>query len=962
MKKFNFIILFLLNINLANAQLCTIKETNTTFKTYPFSDPNPVAKVDRIYPYYRFDGFTENAIQKQWKTIELENDYIKLTILPEIGGKIWGAFEKSKNFPFVYYNHVVKFRDIAMRGAWTSGGIEINFGDIGHAPTCSSPVDYFTKTNDNGSVSCFLSATDLSAGTIWTVEVNLEKNKAYFTTKATWHNASPLETSYYHWMNAGFKAKGNLEFNFEGSNYIGHGGELFSWKKDSAGREINFYEKNNFGSYKSYHVLGKKSDYFGGYWHDDEMGFGHYSNYSDKLGKKIWIWGLSREGMIWEKLLTDTDGQYVELQSGRLFNQASPNSIDSPFKFVSFMPYATDSWSEYWFPVNGTKGVTNATNQGAINFSKDKLYFCALEKTSDSLKIYSSNKLIFSKLINLKPLEKIELDFIKPSNIIVKLGNHILYNESESESLSRPKSVESALDYNSEYGMFLKGKSLSNQRNYKEAKVEFEKLILKNANYVPALAELAQIAYRNADYKLAANYLSKALGINTYDAQSNFLWGLANQKLDNKVDAIDGFSVAALSPNYRSGSLLHLAEIHSQNADWQKAKEFAEKCKLEFPLNISNQNLLLTINRQLNIDCTSTIEEALKENPLNHLVRAELFLLKKNSKNFSELIRNEFPHQTYLEVAKHYENLGLYADALIILEISPAFPLVSYHKAFLKNKLGLNYNIDLQEAYKQSIELVFPFENNDIKVIEWAQKVMPNTKNNYYLGLLYWKNEKINEAKNQFALCIEFENVSNLLANAELNKNDKKLYETLVRKSYQLEPKNWRVIKMLIEFLTETKNYKEALTIAEKANSDLPTNYVIGQIYAQMLSFNHQYSKAIVFMNTLRILPNEGASETIRIYKEINILEAIEQLKVKNIKNCIKYLNQAETYPENLGSGMPYNPSNGLINKMKKALADKVKIKMDLNFNQEEYPFLKLKPLEVESVLWNQFVLNYNKI
>ena len=107
---------------------------------------------------------TDSAVtpqQKDWKVVELENDYIKLTILPEIGGKIWSATEKKTNKEFLYYNHVVKFRDVAMRGPWTSGGIEANYGIIGHTPNCATPVDYITLNKEDGSVSCIIGVLDL---------------------------------------------------------------------------------------------------------------------------------------------------------------------------------------------------------------------------------------------------------------------------------------------------------------------------------------------------------------------------------------------------------------------------------------------------------------------------------------------------------------------------------------------------------------------------------------------------------------------------------------------------------------------------------------------------------------------------------------------------------------------------------------------------------------------------------
>ena len=100
-------------------------------------------------------------------------------------------------------------------------------------------------------------------------------------------------------MNAAAKASGNLEFFYPGNKYIGHGGELGDWPNEK-GRNLSFYENNNFGGYKSYHVINSYSNYFGGYWHDDNFGFGHWGAYDEKPGMKLWIWGLSQQGMIWE--------------------------------------------------------------------------------------------------------------------------------------------------------------------------------------------------------------------------------------------------------------------------------------------------------------------------------------------------------------------------------------------------------------------------------------------------------------------------------------------------------------------------------------------------------------------------------------------------------------------------------------------------------------------------------------
>ena len=254
-SKFIALLVFMtLNSFLTVGQQATVKEEMLTMNTYMFSDPSSIPQIGRLYPYFRFDGYTDNSEPRAWKMVVLENDYIKVYVCPDIGGKVWGAIEKSTGKEFLYFNHSVKFRDIAMRGAWTSGGLEYNFGDIGHIPTCATPVDYKIKTNDDGSVSCIVGALDLPSRTNWNVEIRLPKDKAYFQTRATWVNNTSLPVTYYHWMNAAAKADGNLEFLVPGSKRIGHGGELGNWPEDH-GKKIKFYEDNDFGIYKSYHVI-----------------------------------------------------------------------------------------------------------------------------------------------------------------------------------------------------------------------------------------------------------------------------------------------------------------------------------------------------------------------------------------------------------------------------------------------------------------------------------------------------------------------------------------------------------------------------------------------------------------------------------------------------------------------------------------------------------------------------------
>jgi len=96
------ILLFTCAVALGQQRDATVKEYQQVFPTYPYSDPSPIPLFTSVYPYFRFDGYTDTPVQKSWKVVELENDYIRVMILPEVGGKIWTAIEKSTKQPFIY--------------------------------------------------------------------------------------------------------------------------------------------------------------------------------------------------------------------------------------------------------------------------------------------------------------------------------------------------------------------------------------------------------------------------------------------------------------------------------------------------------------------------------------------------------------------------------------------------------------------------------------------------------------------------------------------------------------------------------------------------------------------------------------------------------------------------------------------------------------------------------------------
>ncbi|MBL7847428.1 MAG: DUF5107 domain-containing protein [Cyclobacteriaceae bacterium] len=904
----------------------TVKEYDKVFKTYPFSDPDPVARMGHIYPYFRFDGYTDKAVDKSWKVVELENDFISVMILPEIGGKIWAATEKSTGKSFLYYNHVVKFRDIAMRGPWTSGGLEANYGIIGHTPNCATPVDYtIRKDLFDGSVSCFIGTLDLLTQTYWTMEIRLESDKAYFTTRSFWSNTTPMEQPYYTWMNAGIKAAGNLEFIYPGTRYLGHDGSNKAWPiHEGNGKNLSFYEQNNFGPYKSYHVFGKYTNFFGGFWHKENFGMGRFAPHEDKAGKKIWIWGLSQQGMIWENLLSDTDGQYVEVQSGRLFNQTDHTSTATPFKHRGFMPNSTDTWTEYWFPVKGTQGFVTASPAGAMNVrmrqGRVRVDISPLQDLKEKLVIKQSGKVLLDKVVELKTLKTFADSIAAPSTdpVTVVLGDKLLeFNSDPTDGvLSRPVESPKDFDWSSVQGLHLEGKEFIRERAYLKAEEKLQECLAKDSNYLPALTDLAMVNYCNMDYPKAMSLLMRALSIDTYDPSANFYYGLTSIALGRRTDARDGFDIAAQDPRYRTAAYTELSRLELKDGRYDRAIEYAELALRENQVNVEAMQLLATAHRlrphrpdAMGQERDSLWISRLKFiNPLNHFAWFESYLLRGTpsaKKAFTSGIRNELAVETYLELAAWYYRVGLLQDAQKVLELAPTNVEVLFWQAYLEQRLIGSSDKALQRAIDASVTGVFPFRPESADVFAWATGVTNTWKAKYLLGLIYWSKNQTTRARELFAACGNRPEFAPMYAaRAELIKET-----TLqdLQKAAELDPKQWRYGKLLVQHYILEKKFAEALKTAQEYDQRIPNDFRIRLLLAKAYLLNNNFVACNEVLSKTNVLPYEGSTEGHALYREAWLMQAIDKMEAKKYADALTMIARARLYPANLGVGKPYD-------------------------------------------------------
>ncbi len=902
----------------------TIVEETENIRTYPFSGPDPVpiltrsslwGRGARLYPYFFFDKFSKTAIEKDWKVIRLENPFIQVSILPEVGGKIWGASEKSTGNEFIYTNHVMKFREIALRGPWTSGGIEFNFGIVGHTPSTATPVDYMMRQNPDGSVSCVVGTMDLPSRTRWSVTVHLPKDKSYFETRAFWYNPSPFHQSYYSWMNAAVKASEDLQYIFPGNYHIGHNYSvpLRPWPLDEEGRDLSWYRNNNFGSYKSYFTVGEYENFFGGYWHDLRFGFGHWALYDDVPGHKIWIWGLSRQGMIWEDLLTDTDGQYSEPQAGRYFNQ-SDHSL--------FLPYTADSWREVWFPYKDIGPMMEASPLGVLNVNrtegKIKIGLFPLEQINDDLVVSLDGEEIYREHLNLRPTETYTKEIphrISRDHILeVHVSNKLSYSsDPKANDLKRPIRFH-PFDETTAEGLFLSGKRHEQERNYYTALEKYLNCLEKEPLHIRALCRVAELYCRRGENETAKFYAHRALLNEMYDPEANYVYGIICRRLGDFMDAKECLGWAARSLEYRSSAYAQMSEIYFLEGDYDLALQYNWRALGYNRHNINALLLRAAIHRlkQQPLQAREALQRVYDLEPLNHLVRYEHYLLEPSHSKldaFQSMIRNELPHETYIEMALHYVRLGLNKQAVQLFELAADHPTACYWLAYLWDENEpdkcLKY---LEKAQNISPWLIFPFREESIPVFEWASQKLPDDwKPKYYLALIFWSKGRVEEAKSLFDSIDRPDFTPFYLARGHFYKNvDLALSQQDFEYAVKLEGKNWKTWHSLIDFYNEQNNYEKALESAEPASKLFPDEDIIQVDLVRALMGNERHVEAAEILDNLEVLPYEGASDVHRLFILCHVNLGLENIGARDYEKAILHLEKAKTYPENLGTGKPY--------------------------------------------------------
>jgi len=736
-----------------------------------------------IYPYGMNDVISDEKTDRAWKIVTLENEYIKLYITPEIGGKLYYATDKTNGYNFIYKNNVVKPSNIGMLGAWVSGGIEWCVLHH-HRASTFLPVDYTTSENPDGSKTIWVGETEPRHRIRWTIGITMSPGRSYFEAEVKIHNATPFTHTFLYWANVAAHTNENYQVIFPPSVNVAtfhaknsftrwpFSTEIYAGHDFTEGVDVSWWKKVPTSASFFAHDL--KEDFMGGYDHGKETGTIHIGDHNIVKGAKLWEWGSGPRGQATEARLTETDGPYVEIMVGAF----SDNQPD----YSWIRPYEVKTFKQYWYPVKDIQGFKNANLDGAVNLE-------AREKNQLFLGFYSTRK-IDKAIVLLKNKEKVifkqetEISPAKAFTKILRIQEPYeltdLYTELADaatgitvisykpvkpvkaeelpETVKRPPP---ATEIETLEELYLTGSRIEQFYNPGLNPMDYYlEALRRDPLDIRSNTAAGNINLKNGDYETARKFFSCAVKRLTKghtrpsSCEALYLQGLTLKALGLHNEAIDTLYRAAWDYAFHSAAYLELARISSLRGEMQKALDQVNESLSTNSRNNSAIGLKSSILRRLGRfdKAIEILDDVLENDPLDFRAQNEIYLnfkqLGDNQKTEQALadltVKMRDYDQNYLELGIAYLNDGMIDDAEDVFKrFKEKNPLICYYLGYIADKKGNKSDATklFMEGSDLSVDYVFPFRFETIEILKLASENNPDdAKPLYYLGnLLYDK-------------------------------------------------------------------------------------------------------------------------------------------------------------------------------------------------------------------------------
>lgn len=920
----------------------------TPIPTYEVSTPNKLpmfldkriyqGSSGKVYPYAVAEKISDKKAIKEYNTVYLENEYLLVMIIPELGGRVQRIFDKTNNYDCIYYNEVIKPAFAGLIGPWIAGGIEFNYPQH-HRPSAFERADFYIEENSDGSATVYISEIDKMYHIKGMASFTLYPDKSYLEVKGQLYNTTGQMKTFLWWANPAVPQNENTQLVFPPDVYIvtDHSRHNIAkypiatstYCKVDYGEGVDISRAKNIPVPTSYAAYHSKFDFIGNYDHGRKSGFLHIADHHTVPGKKQWTWGSGDFGDAWYRNLTDDNGPYTELMAGAF----SCNQPD----FTFLAPYEEKTFKQYFMPYKNIGLVKNATVKAAVNLEISsgkavvKVYAPAETEAVITLKgrlnKYISEKTIISPLVTYE--SEADINSEVPWDLTVTVsdpeGNVLVsYSPIKEEAHDIPKSakeVKRPEDISSLEDLYLTAVHLEQYHHATRSPIPYYLEGLKrdpsdirlNNGYGKVLYNMG-LFEESEKYFRAAIKKSTIMNPNPYDCEPFYNLGMALKEQGKYDEAYDAFYKASWSSAMQDCSFYQLACIASANGRYSEALEFADRSLVKGYHNLKARNLRTALMRHLDMteSAIKFAKETLDIDPMSYGARYELYRLTNDFNilnTLTTIMQNDL--QSYIELSIKYSEAGLFEDAAKVLAlISQADRrMLHYYTAYYSNSA-----VELEIAKKCVDNYDFPNRLHDIKVLEYAIKNSPSDpRAPYDLGnLLYDKGQwqrAIELWEQSSSIDDTHPEIHRNLALAYFNKlHDSKKALTEMEKAHRLAPDDARIFYELDCLLKETN--QPILKRANAMAADMHITASRDDLYTECITLVNtlgKYDRALKLINMHTFHPCEGGEGKITSqYRKAHIGLACEAIRNQDTEEAVKHLNSALTYPENLGEGKLY--------------------------------------------------------
>lgn len=770
-------------------------EETVTIPTYPVGKANPHPPFQRkgywdVYPYPLLDQLSDKAEPRQYHALFLENPYLRVMVLPEVGGRVWSLYDKIAGRECLHQPPSIKPALIGLTGAWIAGGIEFNF-PIGHRYTTHQPVWYALEPpreeGEKGTI--WIGEICRRTRMMWMVGISLYPEKAFMETDIRLFNRTELKKRFYFWTNCAVSAHEEWKWILPAASVRNWEGDLSEARATlpfpitDEGVDLSLYRSYDCASSVFAHDF--RGGFFGGYDLREDAGLLHVADWRDVRGRKLFTWGTADDGAVWAERLDDRGVPYVEIQVGRFEDQSIWHWIP---------PHSLECWQEAWYPIRGLAGtVSAASREGALSVQlQGQQLHVRFHSTSarpdHRLILQYGEDVIHEQRVDLYPERTGSWQFTLPQApemplkvIIATSGRQpvleaVADRQPVREQVTIPPSSDS-IRYDDDW--YLKGDLFERTNRPDDADLYYR--FASGRGSLEGTNALARLRLEEGHFEECLQLTESVLQRDPQNWEAMYLRALCLTTLGRETEAEEYLYPLRRSAEYRGLAFYLLGLCAMRRGDLAHADDLLAEALLYNAADIKAWMMRAAVLR-----LRGELEEASQVRlqvhllaPLEPLLRTEAFLSTPASPDVDavSLLRPLAvqPH-TFEEVACDYLNAGCLNDAIRILESPPRLGLPEtasghYLLALAYARKGLPAQVVEHAllAARNDTAYLFPWRVEDYFALQEVLALRPdNPLAHYALGNWLMAHRRPGEALQEWLRALNAKAVDDALAKGDI--------------------------------------------------------------------------------------------------------------------------------------------------------------------------------------------------